>query len=112
MLSFHESIFFLLFCFLSLFSLCFFGVVWVFLAKIRKLKGNTEIEESTGPRLKLSKSFRFPVTVVGNRARMGGSERFWVGKYDDGGGLSEKVVFWPEIIDKAGSFGGLRFPVV
>ena len=52
------------------------------------------------------------MTVVGNRVRMGGSERFWVGKYDDGGGLSEKVVFWPEIIDKAGGFGGLQFLVV
>ena len=43
---------------------------------------------------------------------MGGSERFWVGKYDGGGGLSEKVVFWTEIVDKAGGFGGLRFLVV
>ena len=43
--------------------------------------------------------------VVGNRARMGGSERFWVGEYDGGGGgLSEKVVFLPEIIDKSGGF--------
>ena len=43
---------------------------------------------------------------------MGGSKRFWVGKYDGGGGLSEKVVFWPEIVDKAVGFGGLRFPAV
>ena len=50
--------------------------------------------------------------VVGNRVRVGGSERFWVGKYDGGGGLSEKVVFWQEIVDKAGGFGGLRFSVV
>ena len=50
--------------------------------------------------------------VVGNRVRVGGSERFWVGKYGGGGGLSEKVVFWLEIVDKAGGFGGLRFLVV
>ena len=30
------------------------------------------------------------MTVVRNGVRMGGSERFWVGKYDGGGGLSEK----------------------
>ena len=54
----------------------------------------------------------FPVTVVGNRARMGGFERFWTGEYDGGGCLSEKVVFWQEIVDKAGGFGGLWFPVV
>ena len=47
--------------------------------------------------------------VVGNRVRMGGSERFWVGEYDDGGGLSKKVVFWPEIVDKSGSFEGFGF---
>ena len=34
------------------------------------------------------------MTVVRNRVRMGGSERFWVGKYDGGGGLSEKVMFF------------------
>lgn len=52
------------------------------------------------------------MTVVGNRVRMEGFERFWVGEYDSGGGLSEKVVFWIEIVDKAGGFGGLRFPAV
>ena len=44
------------------------------------------------------------MTVVENRGRMGGSERFWVGEYDDGGGLSEKVVFWSKIVDKVGGF--------
>ena len=52
------------------------------------------------------------MTVVGNQVKMGGSERSWVGDYDGGSGLSEKVVFWPEIVDKAGGFGGLRFLVV
>ena len=35
---------------------------------------------------------------------MGGSARFMVGKYDGGGGLSEKVVFSPEFGDKGGGF--------
>ena len=40
---------------------------------------------------------------------MGGSERFRVGEYDGGGGLSEKLVFWPEFGDKADSFEGFGF---
>ena len=35
---------------------------------------------------------------------MGGSERFWVGEYGGGGGLSKKLVFWPEFGDKGGGF--------
>ncbi|KAK9209552.1 hypothetical protein WN944_001919 [Citrus x changshan-huyou] len=35
---------------------------------------------------------------------MGGSKRFWVGEYDGGGGLSKKLVFWPEFGDKGGDF--------
>ena len=31
---------------------------------------------------------------------MGGSGRFKVGEYDGDGGLSKKVVFWPEFRDK------------
>ena len=47
--------------------------------------------------------------VVGKRARMGGSEIFWDGEYYGGGDLSEKVVFWQEIVDKAGDFEGFGF---
>lgn len=40
------------------------------------------------------------MTVVGNQARMGGSERFWASEYDAGSGLSKKVVIWLEVGDK------------
>ena len=43
---------------------------------------------------------------------MGGFERFWVGEYDGGGGgggLSEKMVFWSEIVDKADGHEGFGF---
>ena len=40
---------------------------------------------------------------------MGRSERFWVHEYDDGGRLSEKVVFWSEIVDKSNGFEGFGF---
>ena len=42
--------------------------------------------------------------VVENRVRMGGSIIFWVGEYDGGGGLSEKMVFCPEFGDKGDDF--------
>ena len=41
---------------------------------------------------------------------MGGFERFRVGEYGGGGGgLSEKLVFWPEFGDKADGFEGFGF---
>lgn len=37
--------------------------------------------------------------VDGNQARIGGSEKFRVSKYDSNGGLSETAVFWPKVGD-------------
>lgn len=34
-----------------------------------------------------------------NQARIGGSEKFRVSKYDSNGGLSETAVFWPKVRD-------------
>ena len=44
--------------------------------------------------------------VVGNRAGMGGSKRFWVNEYGGGGGggLSKKSVLWPKIREKGSGF--------
>lgn len=56
--------------------------------------------------------FRLPVTVVGIRARMDGSERFWVGEYNGGGGLPEKVVFWSKFGDKGCSFALALIPMI
>lgn len=42
--------------------------------------------------------------VVGNQARISGSKRFKVGKYDGGSSLSEKMVFWLKIRDNDSVF--------
>ena len=39
--------------------------------------------------------------VVRNQAKIGGSKRFRIIEYDDGGGLSKKAVIWLEIKDNS-----------
>ena len=52
------------------------------------------------------------MTIVRNRVRMDGFKRFRVGEYDDGDGLSKRVVIWPEIGDKCGGLALALIPVI
>ena len=48
--------------------------------------------------------------VVGKLDKDGWIERFMVGEYDGGGGLSEKLIFLPEIGDISSDFVSVSIP--